>query len=114
MNDSNVSNCSQVTEAHLAAVTGTLTVEGLTSLAAGDFAGLSGITVLTLRRQRHRDPARGPVRRARIAHRRWSGPVGLTHLPKDILPGSRQAHRSQPERQPARRRRLCRTASSSR
>ena len=43
-NDSNVSNCSQVTQAHLAAVTGTLTVEGLTSLAAGDFAGLSGIT----------------------------------------------------------------------
>ena len=39
-NDSNVSNCSQVTEAHLAAVTGTLLVEDLTSLAAGDFAGL--------------------------------------------------------------------------
>ncbi len=42
------SDCSQVTEEHLAALTGTLTVNGLTSVAAGDFAGLSGITGLTL------------------------------------------------------------------
>ena len=42
------SDCSQVTEEHLAALTGTLTVNGLTSVAAGDFAGLSGITELTL------------------------------------------------------------------
>ena len=41
-------DCSQVTEAHLAGMTGTLTVNGLTSVAAGDFAGLSGITGLTL------------------------------------------------------------------
>ena len=42
------SDCSQVTEAHLAALTGTLEVGGLTSIAAGDFAGLSGITTLNL------------------------------------------------------------------
>ena len=41
-------DCSQVTEAHLAGMTGTLTVNGLTSVAAGDFAGLSGITGITL------------------------------------------------------------------
>ena len=88
-------------------MTGTLTAEGLTSLAAGDFVGLSGITTLTLRRQRHRDPACGPVRRARISHRQFArSNVGLTHLPKDILPRvSAGSPTLLPGRQPARRRR---------
>ena len=43
------SDCSQVTDAHLSAITGTLfRVSGLTSLKLGDFAGLSGLGQLTL------------------------------------------------------------------
>ncbi len=41
-------DCSQVTNAHLAAVSGTLVVSHLTSIRAGDFAGHSGNTELTL------------------------------------------------------------------
>ena len=44
----NVSNCSQVTEAHLAWIDAELFVSGLTSIAAGDFAGLSGVWGLDL------------------------------------------------------------------
>ena len=42
------SDCSQVTEAHLARITGRFEVRGLTSLAVGDFAGLSGLGHLRL------------------------------------------------------------------
>ena len=80
------SDCSQVTEEHLAALTGTLTVNGLTSVAAGDFAGLSGITGLTLTGSGIETlPAGlldglGPFTRLGVR-------VGLTHLPKDIFRG---------------------------
>ena len=42
------SDCSQVTEAHLARISGEFEVSGLTSLAAGDLAGLSGLGHLRL------------------------------------------------------------------
>ena len=47
---SGVSNCGAVTAAHLASLTGTLTLgaAGATTLQAGDFAGLSQLTVLDL------------------------------------------------------------------
>ena len=47
--DAPVTDCSEVTAAHLAAV-GTLALEdpGLTALKAGDFAGLSGVLTLFL------------------------------------------------------------------
>ena len=85
-NDSDVGNCSQVTEEHLAALTGTLRVNGLTSVAAGDFAGLSAITRLTLTGSGIETlPAGlfdglGPFTRLGVR-------VGLTHLPKDIFRG---------------------------
>ena len=43
---SGVSNCADVTDADLAAITGTLVLsgEGITELAAMDFAGLTGVT----------------------------------------------------------------------
>ena len=80
------SDCSQVTEAHLAALTGTLTVNGLTSVAAGDFAGLSGITGLSL----------GGSGIETLPAGRLDGlglltalglQVGLTHLPKEYFRG---------------------------
>ena len=85
-NDNNVSNCSQVTETHLAAVTGVLLVNGLTSLAAGDFAGLSRITRLTLDGSGIETlPAGlfdglGSLNQLIVR-------VGLTHLSKDIFRG---------------------------
>ena len=85
-NDSNVSNCSQVTEAHLAALTGTLTVEGLTSLAAGDFAGLSGIAVLNLRGSGIETVPAG-LFDGLGSLTAMGFQVGLTHLPKDIFRG---------------------------
>ena len=63
-NDSNVSNCSEVdpdNPNHLAALTGTLNLDGfnlgnrMTGLKAGDFAGLTGITSLVADQQRLRD-----------------------------------------------------------
>ena len=47
---SGVSNCANVTDAHLAAITGTLDLEdkGITALAAGDFDGLTALTHLNL------------------------------------------------------------------
>ena len=47
---SGVSNCANVTDAHLAAITGTLFVNSrnITALAAGDFDGLTALTGLTL------------------------------------------------------------------
>ena len=80
------SDCSQVTEAHLAGMTGTLTVTGLTSIAAGDFAGLSGITGITLTGSGIETlPAGlfdglGSLTSLRVQ-------VGLTRLPKDYFRG---------------------------
>ena len=47
---SDVSNCANVTDAHLAAITGNLNLDakGITALAAGDFDGLTALTVLGL------------------------------------------------------------------
>ena len=47
---SDVSNCANVTAAHLAAITGTLdlSAKGITALAAGDFDGLTSLTRLYL------------------------------------------------------------------
>ena len=47
-----VSNCADVTDAHLAAITGTLNLSGkrITALAAWDFDGLTALTVLGLSR----------------------------------------------------------------
>ena len=47
---SGVSNCADVTDAHLAAITGTLNLQsdGITALAAGDFDGLTALTSLWL------------------------------------------------------------------
>ena len=80
------SDCSQVTEAHLAGMTGTLEVNGLTSIAAGDFAGLSGITGITLTGSGIETlPAGlfdglGSLTSLRVQ-------VGLTRLPKDYFRG---------------------------
>ena len=47
-----VSDCALVTDAHLAAITGTLSLssQSITALAAGDFAGLGALTALELSR----------------------------------------------------------------
>ena len=47
---SGVTNCADVTDAHLAAITGTLDLDrkGITALAAGDFDGLTALTALNL------------------------------------------------------------------
>ena len=49
-NISGVSNCANVTDAHLAAITGVLSLnnDGITALAAGDFDGLTALTWLRL------------------------------------------------------------------
>ena len=41
-------NCANVTDAHLAAITGTLSGNDITALAAGDFDGLTALTRLNL------------------------------------------------------------------
>ena len=48
---SGVTHCALVTDAHLAAITGTLNLrfDGITALAAGDFNGLTALTTLNLR-----------------------------------------------------------------
>ena len=80
------SDCSQVTEAHLAGMTGTLEVTGLTSIAAGDLAGLSSLTRLTLTGSGIETlPAGlfdglGSLTSLRVQ-------VGLTRLPKDYFRG---------------------------
>ena len=73
-NDSTVTNCSLVTDAHLGALTGTLNLSAgpsggivgnpMTGLKTGDFAGLTGITSLTLNSNRLRDIPAGVVRPA--------------------------------------------------
>ena len=85
-NDSNVADCSQVTEAHLAAVTGVLGVEGLTSIAAGDFAGLSGIGEITLSGTGIETLPAG-LFDGLGAHVGSGLHIGLTHLPKDYFRG---------------------------
>ena len=58
-------DCSEVTNAYLAAITGTLNLDGIvtgsrmTGLKAGDFEGLSGVTVLHLSNNRLRDVPAG-------------------------------------------------------
>ena len=83
---SDATDCSQVTSAHLAAIEGTLTVQGLTSLNAGDFAGLSAVEILLLRR--------GAIETLPVGVFDELGSVrslaldtGLTHLPRDIFRG---------------------------
>ena len=85
-NDNNVSNCSQVTEVHLAAVTGVLFVENLTSLAAGDFAGLSGIREITVSGSGIETLPAG-LFDGLSAHIGLGLQIGLTHLPKDYFRG---------------------------
>ena len=88
VNDSNISNCSQVTETHLAAVTGFLTFDDLTSIGAGDLAGLSGIEEVEF------DLDGGGIETLPAGLFDGLGSltslgikVGLTHLPKDIFRG---------------------------
>ena len=70
----------------MAAVTGRLLVEDLTSLAAGDFAGLSGITRLTLDGSGIETVPAGLF--DGLGSLTTLGvQVGLTHLPKDIFRG---------------------------
>ena len=80
------SDCSQVTEAHLAGMTGTLEFSGLTSIAAGDLAGLSSLTRLNLYGSGIETlpvglfDGLGSLTRLDVR-------AGLTHLPKDIFRG---------------------------
>ena len=80
------SDCSQVTEAHLAGMTGTLEFSGLTSIAAGDLAGLSSLTRLNLYGSGIETlpvglfDGLGSLTALDVR-------VGLTHLPKDIFRG---------------------------
>ena len=85
-NDSNVGNCSQVTEAHLAALTGTLEVGGLTSIGAGDFAGLSGVETLGVGGSGIETLPVG-LFDGLDSLTFLSVVTGLTHLPKDIFRG---------------------------
>ena len=45
---SGINNCAAVTAAHLAAITGSLGLQNITSLAAGDFDGLTSLTLVFL------------------------------------------------------------------
>ena len=80
------SDCSQVTNAYLTALTGTLEFSGLTSIAAGDLAGLSSLTRLNLYGSGIETlpvglfDGLGSLTRLDVR-------VGLTHLPKDIFRG---------------------------
>ena len=80
------SNCTQVTDAHLSAITGTLTVSGLTSLEAGDFARLSGVTGLTLTGSGIETLPVG-LFDGLDSLTSLSVVTGLTHLPKDVFRG---------------------------
>ena len=80
------SDCSQVTSAYLTALTGTLEFSGLTSIAAGDLAGLSSLTRLNLYGSGIETlpvglfDGLGSLTRLDVR-------AGLTHLPKDIFRG---------------------------
>ena len=96
-------DCSQVNEEHLTTLTGRLLVEGLTSIAAGDFAGLSGITALNLLGSGIKSLPAGLLD-GLGSLTELSFHTGLTHLPKGYLPRARRAHRTEAEQQPAGRR----------
>ena len=80
-------DCSQVTEEHLAAVTGRLIVEGLTSIGAGDFAGLSGIETLSLLQGSGIETLPAGLFDGLGSLRSLTVHVELSHLPKDIFRG---------------------------
>ena len=80
------SDCSQVTESHLAALTGLLQVEGLTSIGAGDFAGLSGVETLGVGGSGIETMPVG-LFEGLDSLTFLSVVTGLTHLPKDIFRG---------------------------
>ena len=80
------SDCSQVTDAHLAAITSVFEVDELTSLKLGDLAGLSGVTHLAFTGVDIETlpvglfDGLGSLQVLSVA-------VGLTRLPKDIFRG---------------------------
>ena len=80
------SDCSQVTEAHLARISGEFEVSGLTSLAAGDFAGLIGLGRLRLYGSGIETLPVG-LFDGLDSLTRLDVRAGLTHLPKDIFRG---------------------------
>ena len=80
------SDCSQVTTTHLAALTGLLQVEGLTSIGAGDFAGLSGVETLGVGGSGIETLPVG-LFEGLDSLTFLSVVTGLTHLPKDIFRG---------------------------
>ena len=79
-------DCSQVTAAHLAGMTGVPIVNGLTSLAVGDFAGLSGLQVLTINGTGIDTLPVGLFDGLDSLEELYIQ-MGLTHLPKDIFRG---------------------------
>ena len=83
------SDCSQVTDAHLAAITGSsasFRVGGLTSLKLGDFAGLSGVGQLILSGSGIETLPVG-LFDGLDSLLTLTVVTGLTHLPKDIFRG---------------------------
>ena len=85
LSESGVKLCSQVTAAHLAGMT-TLSVEGLTSIAVGDFAGLSGLQSLTSDGSGIETLPVGLFDGLDSLEALFIQ-MGLTHLPKDIFRG---------------------------
>ena len=85
LSESEVEICSQVTTAHLAGMT-TFSVEGLTSLAVGDFAGLSGLQDLTIHGSGIGTLPVGLFDGLASLEELFIQ-MGLTHLPKDIFRG---------------------------
>ena len=85
LSESGVELCSQVTAAHLAGMT-TLSIEGLTSPAVGDFAGLSGLQDLTINGTGIDTLPVGLFDGLDSLEELYIQ-VGLTHLPKDIFRG---------------------------
>ena len=85
LSESFVELCSQVTASHLAGMT-TLSVEGLTSLAVGDFVGLSGLQALTIHGTSIETLPVG-LFDGLDSLEELTIQVGLTHLPKDIFRG---------------------------
>ena len=98
-NDANVTNCSDVTTTHLAALTGTLNLDGIvslngnrmTGLKAGDFAWLTSITIVELSNNRLRDIPTGvfdpltSVTGLNLAANGTAADDGLTHLPAGLF-----------------------------
>ena len=85
LSESGVELCSQVTASHLSGIT-TLSVESLTSLAVGDFAGLSGLQDLTINGTGIDTLPVGLFDGLDSLEELYIQ-VGLTHLPKDIFRG---------------------------